>query len=120
MPAVKQAYSATNYYPSICSQLLSQVGIIKPYYPDITALIADDSLGAPSTAQPDFLSLPHVSHNSLFLALSKLRDMLPLAIVKVTVWEEIEQVADCLYTKPGKLCCQSRTDAPDSGDGGVN
>ena len=107
MPPAKQAHPATENYPGISSQLLGQVRVVKPYYPDVACFITDDSFSAQSTAQPDLISLPHIGDNGLLFALSKLRDRFPLAVVKVAVGEEIKQVSNCLHSQLIKFSRQA-------------
>ncbi|MBA7673828.1 hypothetical protein ES703_82034 [subsurface metagenome] len=117
MPPVKQAHPSTENHPGISRQLLSQVGLIKPYYPDIARFIAHNSFSAPPATQHSHLSLPYIGNDSLLLPLGKLGDRFPLAIVKVTVRKEIKQVPDCLHPQLIKLGRQAGANASNNRNG---
>ncbi|MBA7656478.1 hypothetical protein ES703_64404 [subsurface metagenome] len=107
MSSAKQAHPTTENHPRIGRQLLSQIGLIKPYHPDIAGFIANNSFRATSPPQHSLISLPYISDNRLLLPLGKLRNELPLAIVKVTVRKEIKQVPNRLHPQLIKLGRQS-------------
>jgi len=97
MPPLEQAYPPTENYPGIGQQFLRQIGLIKPHHPDITGLIPNYGFSAPPPTQHGYLCLPHISYYRLLIPLPKLRDRLPLTVVKMTVRKEIEHVPNRLH-----------------------
>ncbi|MBA7577333.1 hypothetical protein ES708_19184 [subsurface metagenome] len=117
MPSAEDTHPAADDHLGVGGQAFGDIGVIEPDHPDVARLVADNGLGAASSPQPGFLSLPDVSHNGLLFALDKLGDVFALAVVEVAVGEEIEQVADGLDAQAVELSRHRRADPLEGGDG---